>query len=332
MRRLRVLLVLSSLALASTHAPPSAAAQTATTTLRLSFTMPRGSAWESVARAWNRSLGESSNGALALDLTVGSAAGPESGLAGAIAAGTIDVAMVTSLGIASAVPAARVLDAPGALDGATELDAARAAVRADLDALLTAQDLVMLGWLDFGDARIFSTAPIATPSDLSGRRTWLHPGDTVVDALLDAAGGTSVTAPLDQVLLGLGAGTLDTVVASALAVTGMTWSTHLTHVTDRPLFHLGGMTVMRRSTYLALSDAARAALDSTSATVHTRLGATIRRDESRSYTALTTDRLTVVDTTASAAAWDTACRTARTALVGSQYTRALLRTVEAAGD
>jgi TRAP-type transport system periplasmic protein len=223
----------------------------------------------------------------------------------------------------------RVLDAPGVLDSASELDAARASVAGDLDALLEARDLVRLGWLDFGEGRVFSTGPVVSPSDLAGRHTWMHPGDAVVDALLHAAGGPSVVLRLDQVLSGLGSGSVDTVIASALAVTGLTWSSHLSHVGDRPLFHLGGMTVMRRSTYLALPAAARAALDSTSASAHSRLATTVRQSDERSYAALTASGGLTVDAM-SASAWDATCRTARTALVGSTYGRALLGEVEAA--
>lgn len=321
-------LLAALLALAGVHAPVSAGAQTATT-LRLSMSPPRGSTWDRVGRAWARSLSEDSGGTLTMEVTSGSAAGSDDGFVTGIAGNTVDVAMITSLGLSRTIPAVRVLDAPGALEGTSELAAARAAVADDLDALLTAQDLVRLGWLDFGDARVFSNAAVAAPTDLASRHTWLHPDDAVVRELLRGTGGASVSLQLAQVLGAFGSGSIDTVIASSLAVTGLAWSSHVSHVSSRTLFHLGGMTVMRRSTYLALPAAARATLDSTSTAAHTRLASSIRTEDERSYTALTTTGGLTIDTSSSA--WDATLRATRTALAPSVYSRALLGEVEAAG-
>lgn len=323
----RALLSLALLALALV--PPAAGAQT-TTTLHLALSPPAGSPWDRVGRAWARSLAEDSGGALAMEVRSGTSAGTDDTFAGAIAGGRVDVAMITSLGLSSTIPAVRVLEAPGALDGASEVTAARAAVADDLDALLEARDLVRLGWLDYGEARLFSTGSVVSPSELASRHTWVHPGDVVVDAVLHAAGGPSVALRLDQVLGALGSGSVDTVVTSAYAASGLTWSSHFSHVGDRTLFHVGGMTVMRRSTYLALPAAARAALDGTAASAHARLATMIRQNDERAYSALSTTGGLTVDAM-NASAWDATCRTARTALVGSTYSRALLTEVEAAG-
>jgi TRAP-type C4-dicarboxylate transport system substrate-binding protein len=265
-----------------------------------------------------------------MEVRAGTSAGSDDTFVRAIAGGSVDLAMVTAVGLGSALPAARVLEAPGALSSASEVTAARAAVASELDALLEAQDLVRLGWLDYGEARLFSTGSVVSPGDLAGRHTWVHPGDAVVEAILRAAGGPSVALPLERVLGALGSGGVDTVVTSAFAASGLTWSSHLGHVGDRPLFHVGGMTVMRRSTYLALPAEARAALDATAASAHARLATMIRQSDERAYAALTTSGGLTVDAM-SGTAWDATCRTARTALAGATYPRALLSEVEAAG-
>lgn len=303
--------------------PPLARAQDATT-IRFAISMPASSPWDRIARAWNNSLSSDSAGALAISSTVGSAAGPENDFVADIAAGRRDAAMITSLALGRSIPAVRVLEAPGAVS-ADHLDAARAAVAAEIDAQLAAQDLVRLGWLDFGDVRIFSASAVAAPSDLAARHTWAHPDDDVVEELLRASGASGTSLTLDRVLSGLGAGTIDTVFASAFAVSGMTWSPHFHHVSDRVFFHAGGMTVMRRSTYLGLSTAARAALDSTAASAHRRLASMIRTEDAHAYTALTGAGIAVTTTTS---AWGGIETTARGALVPRVYSRALLTSAE----
>lgn len=330
-----VLCVAFGMALVGGAGVPAAGAQAVTPVrLRLAMVAPRGSAWDRVARAWNRSLSEATGGTLELEVSPGSGAGDEGAFVRSMtgSSSTLEGAMLSSMGLSAIVPAARVLEAPGALDSYAELDRARAAVEADLDTLFAAENVVVLGWSDFGEASIYSTTPVRTPADLRGRHTWLHSGDAMTQALLRAAGGPTVELGVAQVLPGLTDGSIDTVVASASAVSGLTWHTALRHVTRPSVMFLVGATVLRRDTYLALSDAQRAALDETAAAAHATLSRTIRRDDARFREALTTTGgLTEADGSASAALWTAAFTQARDALVGSHYTRAMLDAVVAAG-
>lgn len=317
--------VLASLVALAGIAPRDVGAQQpTTTTLRFAVLAPRGSTWHRVFTAWGNSLRTRTNGQLTIQVESVSP-GDEPALVRRIRAGELDGACLTAVGIGEIAQSALVLQAPGVYDDYAPLDRARAAMDSELRAIFAQNGVVLMGWADYGRGRIFSTRPIAQPSDFRQAHTWTLPNDPMSAEFLRAVGGTGVPLPIGQVMAGLNDGRIDTVVASATAVSALQWHTRLTHVSSQASTVLVGGTFLSKARFDALSPALQEALVVTGAQAHTALQTAVRRDDDRFYEALTTRHgMTPVDVTPHRAQWQQIAQRARDAMVGRLYTRELL--------
>lgn len=325
------------LALAALLVPGAAArpvdAQSTTVTLRIATLAPRGSPWDRVFRAWNNSLRTATSNALEIQLFPGGSQGDERDYIRKMRIDQLDGAAVTSTGLGLVVRSALVFQAPGIFDSYAELDAARTALDSDMRTLFRAENVELLGWGDVGRGRMFSTAPITRPSDLRSRRPWQYTDDTMFGEFLRIVGANGVSLGVPEVLPALSTGQIDTVIASATACSALQWHTALTHVTRQSAAMLVGATILWGDDYNGLSPELRSALDTTAAQAHATLIRTIRRDDDRYYTALTTEHgMTEVDGSAYESEWRDVARQTREAMVGRLYTRELLDRVMAAAN
>lgn len=330
-RSFAVALLALCLVLVPGAAPRNVEAQSTTITLRIATLAPRGSPWDRVFRAWNNSLREATGNALEIQLFPGGSQGDERDYIRKMRIDQLDGAAVTSTGLGLIVRSALVFQAPGIFENYTELDAARTAMDSEFRGLFRAENVELLGWGDVGRGRIFSTAPVTRPSDLRTRRPWQYTDDTMFGEFLRIVGANGVSLGVPEVLPALSTGQIDTVIASATACSALQWHTALSHVTQQSAAMLVGATILWGDDYNGLSPELRTALDTTAAQAHTTLIRTIRRDDDRYYTALTTEHgMTAVDGSAYESEWRDVARQTREAMVGRLYTRELLDRVTAA--
>jgi TRAP-type C4-dicarboxylate transport system substrate-binding protein len=302
------------------------------TVLRIATLAPRGSPWDRVFRAWNNSLREATGERLSIQLFPGGSQGDERDYVRKMRIDQLDGAAVTSIGLGLIVRQALVLQAPGVFENYDQLDRARTALDSDFRTMFRGENVELLGWGDVGRGRIFSNGgPVARPSDLRSRRPWQASDDAMFGEFLRIVGANGVSLGIPEVLPALSTGQIDTVIASATAVSALQWHTRVTHVTRQSAAMLVGATILWRDDYTALPADVRTALDDTSARAHQTLVRTIRRDDDRYYTSLTTEHgLTEVDGAAYESEWRDVARQTREAMVGRLYDRALLDRVMAA--
>lgn len=330
-RSIAPILLALGLVLVPGAAPHDAVAQTETVTLRIATLAPRGSPWDRVFRAWNNSLREATGNALEIQLFPGGSQGDERDYIRKMRIDQLDGAAVTSTGLGLVVRSALVFQAPGLFDSYTALDAARTALDSDMRTAFRAEGFELVGWGDVGRGRMFSTAPITRPSDLRSRRPWQYSDDTMFGEFLRIIGANGVALGVPEVLPALSTGQIDTVIASATACSALQWHTALTHVTRQSAAMLVGATILWGEDYNGLAPELRTALDTTAAQAHATLIRTIRRDDDRYYTALTTEHgMTEVDGSAYESEWRDVARQTREAMVGRLYTRELLDRASAA--
>ncbi len=309
-------------------------AQDGAVTLRIATLAPRGSPWDRVFRAWNNSLREATGERLSIQLFPGGSQGDERDYVRKMRIDQLDGAAITSGGLSLIVRSSLVLQAPGIFDNYAELDRARTAMDSEFRGLFRAEGFELLGWGDVGQGRVFSAGgPVARPADLRSRRPWQPSDDSMFGEFLRIVGANGVSLGIPEVLPALSTGQIDTVIASATAVSALQWHTRLSHVTRESAAMLIGATVLWGEDYTGLAPDLRTALDATSTRAHGTLVRTIRRDDDRYYTALATEHgLVEVDGSAHESEWrDVATRT-REAMVGRLYDRALLDRVIAAAD
>jgi TRAP-type C4-dicarboxylate transport system substrate-binding protein len=299
-------------------------------TLRIATIAPRGSAWHRVFTAWGNSLRTQTQGRLTIQVQAAGGS-DETDLVRRLRAHELDGASFTALGIAQIARPVLVLQAPGVYDDYAQLDRARTAMDAEIRQQLEQNGVVLMGWSDYGRARIFSTCLIAQPSDFRSAHPWLPEGDTMFPEFLRAAGATGVALRMSDVRGALEAGRIDTVVASATAVSALQWHTRLTHVTQQSSAVLIGATLFDKARVDALPADLQQALRDTARQAHETLQRTVRRDDDRYYETLVSRGMTPVDATAHEAAWRQSAQRAREALIGSVYSRQQLDRAIAAG-
>lgn len=322
---------LALLVVAVVGLPPAGAQDGDTTTLRVAVLGPRGSSWHRVFTAWGNSLRTQTGGRLTLRIQ-SATPGEEDRLVAQLRDGSLDGACLTAVGLGLIAKPTLVLQAPGVFDDDAALDRARTAMDRELRGLLDTHGATLIGWSDFGRARIFASYPVAAPSDLRGHAAWVLPGDPVGPAYFSSLGARAVALPLSGVRGALEAQRVDTVFASASAVSALQWPPLITHVSEGGGAVLVGGTVIAKRRFDALPADLQSALRDTGRQATESLNRMIRREDDRYYQTLTTRQgVTTVSTSAHADAWRQAARRAREGLVGEVYSRELLeRTVAAA--
>jgi len=330
MRRILVALILLVSVIIVPGADSSEAGAQETTTLRIATLAPRGSTWMRVFNAWNADLRRATDGQVALRFYPGGVAGDEADFIRKIRAGQLEGAAVTTTGLGQVVRPVLVLSVPGVFQEYRQLDRARNALSAELNALFQEAGYENLGWGDVGKARIFSTSAIRRPQDLRSTRPWAWRDDVVFSQLLQTVGANPVRLGVPEVYPALQTGQVNAVPASALAAVSLQWHTRLTHVTQQSSSIIIGATIVRAETINGLSEAHQTALRETAGRAHGLLTRAIRRDDDRAYNTILERGITAIDTSAHQAEWEQAGATTRNALVGRLYSRELLQRVERA--
>jgi TRAP-type C4-dicarboxylate transport system substrate-binding protein len=311
--------------------PSPVGAQATGTTLRVA-TLPRGSAWHRVFSAWAVSLRTQTGGQLTLQLEE-TGPGDEAALVRRMRAGDLDGASFTAVGIGEIARPVLALQAPGVIDSYAQLDRARTALDGQLRTEFEQNGVTLLGWSDYGQARIFSTRPIMRPADLAQAHPWVLANDPIFSEFLRVIGAVGVPLPISGVRAALESGRVDTVVASATAISGLQLHTRLRHVTQDSNAILIGATLFSKSRVDALPPALQQALRDTGDRAHAALRTAVRRDDERYYELLVSRHgLSPVNASQHAAEWQRAAQTTRERLVGRLYSREQLdRAIAAAG-
>lgn len=327
------LIVLALLVAAMMPRPLIAAQEQAeTVALRFAVLAPRGSIWHRVLSAWGNTLRAQTQGRLTLHIEVATP-GDEPELAARLQRGELDGGCFTAVGLGAIARPSLVLQAPGVFDGYEALDRARAGMDVELRGLFDEGGATLVGWSDFGRARIFATYPIARPADFRGHRAWVLPGDPVAPAFFGVVGAAPVPLPLSEVRSALEARRVDTVIASASAASALQWQTLITHVTRQSDAILVGGILFAKPRVDALPPDLQQALRDTGRQAAETLNRAVRRADDRYFETLTASNgITLVDASAHTEEWRRAAQQARERLVGTVYSRELLARALAAGQ
>lgn len=301
-------------------------------TISLATLAPPGSTWARVFDAWNREIRRRSGGTMQLRVYGGGVQGDESEVIRKIRTGRLDAGAVTAVGLAQIHRPALVFQMPGILRTYAQLDQARDALSADMDAGFTAGGFHLLGWADVGQARIFSTQRTVQPSDFATRHPFVWRDDLVLPTLYETVHTNPVPLQLPEVLGAIQTGRVDTAIVPPVAALALQWSSRLTHMTDMPLTIVLGGTVMGNTQWQALTDEQRTIMTETATQFHQLARRNLRRDETAALESLATHGVTVdAVTDAQRAEWLALGARIRGQLTGQIADQALVDRVAAFG-
>lgn len=315
---LMFVLALCAIAAPLPASTPKAEAQNGVT-LKIVTLFPESSSLFRSLQAWGQSVATDTHDQVHLEFISRGRTANEATFVSGMNDGTYDGAVLTASGLHSAAPGILALGAPGVITDYERLGRVRTAAASDINSTFASAPnggYRLLGWADYGKARIFSTTAFAAPSTLSGRHMWASSHDVIAGAIASAAHASTVNHGVGQVAGDLDGHTIDTVYASSVAAVSLNWhrDTRLRFVSQQAFGIIIGATVLKTSAYNRIPQSARAAFDTDAQRVHVSLARTIQRDDDRNYTTAISRGVTAVDTAPNAAAWNTLFTTARGSL------------------
>ncbi|MGH7439770.1 MAG: TRAP transporter substrate-binding protein DctP [Polyangiaceae bacterium] len=255
-RKLFVLLLLSFVW--GAWAGPARAA----TTIKIATLAPKGS-WSNVFLKWGQDVSDATKGEVNFDIQWNGTAGDEALMVQKIRAGQIDGAAVTLLGLAqTGVNDVLLFGLPGLFTSWEKLDAARDAVKDDLERQFEAKGFTVVGWGDVGALKEMSVGfEIHHPTDLRGKGVFYYAGDPITPRVFAAIGGiTPKQLNITEILQNLTNGSINVLMAPPFAAEQLQWASRVDHISTQTLAYAVGALIMSSARLNSLPPGAKDAI------------------------------------------------------------------------
>ncbi len=202
------------------------------TTLKLGTLAPGDSPWGQVFKVWKKAVEERSGQNLQLQFFWNGTQGDESAMVGKMRTGQLDGAALTAIGLGQIYKQVLVLQLPGLYTDWGKLDNARNQMKAGFDQQFDAQGFKVLGWGDVGKGHVMTKGfAVHTPDDLKHKNTYYYAGDPIGPVLYSIIGDvTPKQMGVPEILPGLTSGSINVVIAPALAAEQLQWASRLDNI------------------------------------------------------------------------------------------------------
>ena len=296
-------------------------AQADATTLKVGTLAPGDSPWGQVFKVWKRAVEERSGGNLQLQFFWNGTQGDENAMVGKIRTGQLDGAAVTAVGLGQIYKQVLVLQLPGLFTDWSKLDNARNQMKAGFDQQFDAQGFKILGWGDVGRAHVMSKGfPIRTPDDLKHKNTFYLSGDPIGPMFYSIVGDvTPRQMGVPEILPGLTSGSINVVLAPALAAEQLQWASRLDNINSAVAGVGIGALVFSSSKIRSLPADAQNILIQTGAIAGQALTTRIRNEDNAAFGRLKARMTTYDPTPSDMAAWQRVFADTRARLRGTVF-------------
>lgn len=327
-RKLLPLLLITTLALV--WAGPA----TATTTIKIATLAPRGS-WANVFTKWGREVSDQTGGDIQFDIQWNGTAGDEALMVQKIRAGQIDGAAVTLLGLAqTGVQDVLLFGLPGLFTSWEKLDAARDAVKDDLERQFEQKGFTIVGWGDVGALKEMSVGfEIHHPADLRGKGVFYYAGDPITPRVYAAIGGiTPRQLGITEVLPNLASGAINVLMAPPFAAEQLQWASRVDHISTQTLAYAIGALIMSTARLNSLPPGAKEAILTKGKLATALLNKKVRELDALAFARMKATKTAYEPTPADIAEWAPIFIQVSRQLRGTVFTPALFDKVVAIAD
>jgi len=217
-------------------------------TLKFASPLPEGTEWDLALRQMADEWAEITGGAVRLRIYAGGIAGEQSDVIRKMRIGQLDMAVLTSLGLANIVPDSFVMTMPLYLRSEEELDFVIREIAPGFDEAFLAKGYTMLGWSKSGWVNFFSKEKLVYPEDL---RTMKFSASTEEPEMISAfkeMGFNVIPLNMNSLLMGLQSGMVEAFYASPMASASYQWfgiADRMLDLNIAPI--LGGVIISSRS-------------------------------------------------------------------------------------
>jgi TRAP-type C4-dicarboxylate transport system substrate-binding protein len=299
-RRPRVLLavlVVVGTAVLAWPGPPRAEAQ-APIIVRMATLVPDGSSWHLILKETAEKWKQVSGGRVTVRLFPGGVAGDDPDVVRKMRLGTLNAAVLTSVGVAEIDKSVYALGIPLMFDSYEEVYAVLEKMRPKLEATLEAKGFVILNWADGGWVHFFTKKPVAAPDDLKALKLFSWAGDPEAVEVWRSAGFNPVPLPSTEIATALQTGLIEALGSPPQVAVISQFFTNAKYMTDFRWQLLLGATLITKSTWDRIPADARPALMQVTREAGVRLQKEIRDAEARDVEAMKKRGLTVVPVSA----------------------------------
>jgi TRAP-type C4-dicarboxylate transport system substrate-binding protein len=306
-------------------------ARAATTVIKIGTLAPQDSPWGKEFKKWATEVSNATNGQVQLDFQWNGQGGDEVLMVQKIRSGQLDGAAITAIGLAqTGVTDVLAFQLPGLFAHWSNLDAARNAMKDDLNREFESKGFTVLGWGDVGAAKTMSVGfEIHRPADLQKRGCYFLAGDPIGPKLLADIGGISPhQVQVPEILPGLTNGSITVLTVPPLAAEQLQWASRVTHMNTLTTAYGIGATIMSTARLQALPQSVKDAIDRPGREMQARLADTIRRRDAESFERMKKTKVIYQPTDAEQNEWRDLFARVRKELRGSVFTPAFLDRIE----
>ncbi len=220
-------------------------------TLRMAGVAPEGTMWAREVHVFAREVDAATHGAVVMKWYLGGIAGDELTAVERVRRGQLDGEAGGGF-CERLAPSLRVLRLVGLVERRDELRYIINKLRPRLEAEMTKNGFVSLGFSSFGAPILMTRRPVTTMDELRHTRLWVWSEDDVAGRSLQRMGVPVVTADVAQASTLYGEGKTDGFVSIPLGGLGFQWSTQARYFTEIPVGILPGCMVIAQRAFDAL--------------------------------------------------------------------------------
>ncbi|OGH61137.1 MAG: hypothetical protein A3G34_16055 [Candidatus Lindowbacteria bacterium RIFCSPLOWO2_12_FULL_62_27] len=274
-----------------TPASPSGAANVV---VKMATLAPKGSAWHLILLEMGEKWKAASGGSVTLTIYPGMVAGDDADVVRKMRLGTLNAALLTSVGMANIDRSIYSLQVPMMYESYEELDYVLERQSPNLKKEYESRGFVILTWADGGWIHFFTKTPVRTPDDMKPLKLFAWAGDNEAIEIWKAAGFQPVPLPSTEISTALKTGLVNALSTTLKAAVIFQWYTHAKHMTDLQWTALLGAVVISKPAWEKIPAAVRPALLEAAREAGAKMRREIRQSGPKEIEAMTKRGLTVV--------------------------------------
>ncbi len=272
--------------------------------VKMATIVPEGSQYHLILREMAEKWKAASGGAVELRLYPGSVAGDDVDVVRKMRLGTLNGALLTSVGVGAIDKSVYALEIPMLYRSYEEVDYVLGKMAPKLEAALDTKGFVVLNWVDAGWVHFFTKSPAATPDQLKPQKLFSWAGDAEATEIWKGAGFSPVPLPSTEISTALQTGLVSALPTTPQAAVILQWYTHAKNMTDVKWALLLGATVVTKASWEKVPATARPALLALAKEAGARMRDETRKAGDRDVAAMQKRGLNVVPVDVKAeAAW-----------------------------
>lgn len=262
--------------------------------VKMATVAPDGSKYHLILREMAETWKSASGGAVEVRLYPGSVAGDDIDVIRKMRLGTLNAALLTSVGVAAVDRSVYAVEIPMLYRSYEEVDYVLGKMAPNLEAALEAKGFVVLDWVDGGWLRFFTKTPVTRPDQLKPLRLFAWAGDPEALEVWKGSGFNPVPLPSTEISTALQTGLVSALPTTPQAAVLLQWYAHARNMTDVKWALLIGAMLVNRLTWEKIPAASRPALKAAAREAGKRLREETRQADERDVQAMRKRGLNVI--------------------------------------